>query len=63
MDEEEVRRLLKRTDREFHALYRQMAKLRKSKSDLIFTVAEKKAWSKTEPNFPKPIAKPSVMRD
>ena len=63
MDEAEVRRLVKRTDREFHALYRRMAKFRESKSDLVFTIAEKKAWSKTEPNFPKPIAKPFLMRD
>jgi hypothetical protein len=61
MDDEELRRLLKRTDREFSALYRRMAKFRESKSDFIFTKAEKKAWSKAEPDFPKPIVKPTPI--
>jgi len=57
MDDEELRRLVKRTDREFRALYRRMAKFRESRLDFIFTKAEKEAWSKAEPDFPRPIIK------
>jgi hypothetical protein len=62
MDDEEVRKLLRRTDREFRALYRRMRKFRESRSDFIFTRKEERAWSKAEPDFPKPIAKPFAIR-
>jgi len=62
MDDEEIRRLLKRTDREFRALYRRMARFRQLRSGFIFTSAEEAAWCKAEPNFPKPIVKASATR-
>ena len=62
MDDEEIGRLLKRTDREFRALHRRMVRGWKSKSDFIFTLAEEAAWTKAEPNFPKPIVKPYTTR-
>jgi len=56
MDDKELDRLLKKADREFHALYRRMAWLGGSRvSDFAFTQAEKKAWSRGEPNFPRRI--------
>jgi hypothetical protein len=62
MDDEELARVLRRTDREFRALYRRMLEFQESRSELIFTKTEKRAWSKAEPDFPKPIVKAYAMR-
>ena len=57
MNDEEAQNLMKRADAEFRALERRMAKFRKSRSTSMFTKDEKKAWSKAEPDFHKPIIK------
>ena len=58
MNDEEIRRLTELANKELRALDRRMARLRKFRFECIFTKDEKKAWSRTEPNFPKRIVKP-----
>jgi len=58
MNDEEIRKLTELAEKELRALDRRMAKLRESRFKRIFTKDEKKAWSQTEPNFPKQIIKP-----
>lgn len=58
MNDEELSKLVERADAELHALYEVwMVNFRQSRymADFLFTEDEKKAWSKAEPNFPKPI--------
>jgi hypothetical protein len=53
---------LRRTDREFRALHRRMLEFGESRSEFIFTRTEARAWSKAEPDFPKPIVKEVAMK-
>jgi RNase P protein component len=57
MNDEEIRKLLKQVEAEFRALDRRMSKLRESRFGFTFTKAEKKAWSRKEPDFHKRIIK------
>jgi hypothetical protein len=60
VNDEELRRLVERTDAELNALYnRWKTNFREPKcvDDFVFTEDEKKAWSRAEPDFTKPIVK------
>jgi len=60
MEEEEIRQLVKRVDAELRKLDKRMAKLRESRSNLIFTKNERKAWLRREPKFSKNIIQKAV---
>ena len=55
VNENEIRKLLKRADAELRKVDERMIKFHESRSVSIFTENEKKAWLRTEPNFSKPI--------